>query len=141
MFMIPRLTNGGFFLQYLIKNIFFYLYNFLPLTQINTINLLLNPHHLNQKNTMKKLITLTLSLVVLGASTFAQHTDTLKKKTTTVKTEKKTVTEGVNKSTDKAIGKDAKGRTIYEGPKGGQYTLSENGKKTYLPAKDKIKVN
>ncbi len=53
----------------------------------------------------------------------------------------KTVTEGVNKSADKAIGKDAKGRTIYLGPKGGQYTLSESGKKSYIKTADKLKVN
>ena len=52
----------------------------------------------------------------------------------------KKVTEGVNKSADKAIGKDAQGRTIYLGPKGGQYTLSESGKKAYLKTADKIKV-
>jgi len=38
-----------------------------------------------------------------------------------------------NKSADKAIGKDASGRTIYLGAKGGQYVLSASGKKEYLP--------
>jgi len=64
-----------------------------------------------------------------------------KKVTETKASATKTVTEGVNKSADKAIGKDAKGRTIYLGPKGGEYTLSASGKKTYLKAADKIKVN
>lgn len=37
-----------------------------------------------------------------------------------------------NKSADKAVGTDAKGRTIYEGPRGGHYVLSPSGKKEYL---------
>jgi colicin import membrane protein len=43
-----------------------------------------------------------------------------------------TVKQGVNKSADKAVGTDAKGRTIYEGPRGGRYTLSPNGNKEYI---------
>lgn len=42
------------------------------------------------------------------------------------------VTQGVNKSADKAVGTDAKGRTIYEGPRGGRYVLSKNGNKEYI---------
>ena len=53
---------------------------------------------------------------------------------------KKTVTDVANKSADKAIGKDASGRTIYLGPKGGQYVLSASGKKEYLPKDKKIAV-
>jgi hypothetical protein len=148
---------------------------------------------------MKKLFTLALSaFILLGANTFAQKVDSLKKstktktKTTVTKASKKAddatatatkkaddtktvatttatkkaddakaaatstatkkttetktattkaVTEGVNKSADKAVGKDAKGRTIYMGPKGGQYTLSESGKKNYIKTADKLKVN
>jgi colicin import membrane protein len=92
---------------------------------------------------MKKLFALALSgFILLGANTFAQKTDSLKKETKTkTTTTTKTATEGVNKSTDKAIGKDAQGRTVYVGPKGGQYTLSESGKKSYLKTADKIKVN
>ena len=64
------------------------------------------------------------------------------KKATKAKTATtKTAAEGVNKSEDKAIGKDAKGRTIYLGPKGGQYTVSESGKKVYIKTADKLKVN
>ena len=37
-----------------------------------------------------------------------------------------------NKSADKAVGTDAKGRTIYEGPRGGRYVLTANGNKEYL---------
>jgi colicin import membrane protein len=44
----------------------------------------------------------------------------------------KTVTQGVNKSADKAVGTDAKGRTIYEGPKGGRYVLTAAGNKEYI---------
>ena len=44
----------------------------------------------------------------------------------------KTVTQGVNKTADKVVGTDAKGRTIYQGPKGGQYTLTAAGNKEYI---------
>lgn len=37
-----------------------------------------------------------------------------------------------NISADKVVGKDAKGRTIYEGPRNGQYVLSANGSKEYI---------
>jgi hypothetical protein len=91
---------------------------------------------------MKKLFTLALSgFILLGANTFAQKADSLKKETKTKTTTTKTTTEGVNKSADKAVGKDAQGRTVYVGRKGGQYTLSESGKKSYLKTTDKIKVN
>lgn len=33
---------------------------------------------------------------------------------------------------DKVIGKDAQGRTLYEGPRGGQYYINGNGNKTYV---------
>lgn len=48
--------------------------------------------------------------------------------TTVTKTTSKTKTS----STDKAIGKDAKGRTIYEGPRGGHYVITSNGNKEYI---------
>ena len=54
---------------------------------------------------------------------------------------KKPVVDVPNKSADKAIGKDASGRTIYLGPKGGQYVLSSSGKKEYLAKAKKIAVN
>ncbi|HEX4374149.1 MAG TPA: hypothetical protein VHZ50_12685 [Puia sp.] len=38
----------------------------------------------------------------------------------------------VNKSADKIVGTDAKGRTIYQGARGGQYTLTANGNKEYI---------
>jgi hypothetical protein len=91
---------------------------------------------------MKKLFTLALcSFVFLSVNTFAQKTDSLKKETKTKVATTKTTTESVNKSADKTIGKDAQGKTVYVGPKGGQYTLSESGKKSYLKTADKIKVN
>ena len=37
-----------------------------------------------------------------------------------------------NASTDKVVGKDAKGRTIYEGPRDGQYILNAKGNKEYI---------
>ena len=39
---------------------------------------------------------------------------------------------------DKVAGKDDKGRTIYQGPRGGQYYINSNGNKTYLKADDKL---
>ncbi|MBN9380438.1 MAG: hypothetical protein J0H74_06720 [Chitinophagaceae bacterium] len=47
-------------------------------------------------------------------------------------TTKPNITQPVNKSADKAVGTDAKGRTIYEGPRGGRYVLSKNGNKEYI---------
>jgi len=37
-----------------------------------------------------------------------------------------------NKSADKVVGTDAKGRTIYEGPRGGRYVLTAKGNKEYI---------
>lgn len=39
---------------------------------------------------------------------------------------------------DKQIGKDEKGRTIFEGSRGGQYYINSNGNKTYLKADRKL---
>jgi hypothetical protein len=36
------------------------------------------------------------------------------------------------KSADKAVGTDPKGRTIYEGSKGGRYYINKNGNKEYI---------
>ena len=58
-------------------------------------------------------------------------TPTAPAKTTTAPVAK-TVTQGVNKTADKVVGTDAKGRTIYQGPKGGQYTLTAAGNKEYI---------
>jgi hypothetical protein len=44
----------------------------------------------------------------------------------------KPVKQAVNKTADKAVGTDAKGRTIYEGPKGGRYVLTAAGNKEYI---------
>lgn len=41
---------------------------------------------------------------------------------------------------DKSIGKDAKGRTIYVGTKGGQYYINSSGNKTYLSEDSKLKI-
>jgi len=37
-----------------------------------------------------------------------------------------------NKSADKVVGTDAKGRTIYEGPRGGHYYINSKGNKEYV---------
>lgn len=39
---------------------------------------------------------------------------------------------------DKQIGKDEKGRSIFQGPRGGQYYINSNGNKTYLKADGKL---
>ena len=39
---------------------------------------------------------------------------------------------------DKSLGKDDKGRQIFEGPRGGQYYINSNGNKTYLKADSKL---
>ncbi len=35
-------------------------------------------------------------------------------------------------SGDKVVGKDSKGRSIYQGPKGGQYIINSSGNKEYI---------
>ncbi len=39
------------------------------------------------------------------------------------------------KSADPSIGTDAKGRTIYQGSRGGKYVMTANGNKEYIKAK------
>ena len=60
-------------------------------------------------------------------------------KNPTVKPEPTKVIKKVDKATEKASagddkisGKDDKGRTIYEGPRGGRYYINTNGNKTYI---------
>jgi colicin import membrane protein len=55
-----------------------------------------------------------------------------KEKDVTMPAATKQVTQVVNRSADKAVGTDAKGRTIYQGARGGQYTLTANGNKEYI---------
>ena len=40
--------------------------------------------------------------------------------------------QAANKSADKSVGTDAKGRTIYEGPRGGRYYMTKSGNKEYI---------
>ena len=44
----------------------------------------------------------------------------------------KETTSAAKTGTDKVVGKDAKGRTIYEGPKGGKYYINSQGNKEYI---------
>ena len=44
----------------------------------------------------------------------------------------KTVSTSTRKVADKVIETDAKGRTIYQGPKGGKYYINKNGNKEYV---------
>ena len=41
---------------------------------------------------------------------------------------------------DKEVGKTADGKIIYEGPRGGKYTLSDKGKKVYIKKEVKKEV-
>lgn len=54
--------------------------------------------------------------------------------TTRVATVKTTAaqTAAAAKVTDKVVSTDAKGRTIYQGPKGGQYYINASGTKEYI---------
>jgi colicin import membrane protein len=105
---------------------------------------------------MKKLALLGMTLCILFTTTHAQKKES-KAATQEVKKEKKatkasTATNATNASTaqvankaktesktttvttaskDKEVGKDAQGRIIYEGPKGGRYYLKD-GKKVYI---------
>lgn len=38
----------------------------------------------------------------------------------------------VNRTADRVVGTDAKGRTIYQGPRGGRYYLNSHGNKEYI---------
>lgn len=58
----------------------------------------------------------------------ANRTTTAASRTTSTKT----IANPINKSADKAVGTDAKGRTIYEGPRGGRYVLTASGNKEYI---------
>ena len=49
-----------------------------------------------------------------------------------VVTTQKTATTATTKVADKVIETDAKGRTIYQGPKGGKYYINKNGNKEYI---------
>jgi hypothetical protein len=63
-------------------------------------------------------------------------TPTVKGSTTSNVTPKEQPKSGRTSAPDKVFGKDAKGRTIYEGSRGGHYYINESGKKEYIK-KDK----
>jgi colicin import membrane protein len=52
--------------------------------------------------------------------------------TPSVVTTQKTTTTATTKVADKVIETDAKGRTIYQGPRGGKYYINKNGNKEYV---------
>jgi colicin import membrane protein len=59
--------------------------------------------------------------------------DETKKVVTNKKTEMKKDMKDVKTAIkDKVVGKTADGKDIYEGPRGGKYTVSESGKKVYI---------
>jgi colicin import membrane protein len=62
-----------------------------------------------------------------------------KEMTKTVETKKNGMKQEVTKKVetktvikDKEVGKTADGKIIYEGPRGGKYTISDKGKKVYI---------
>ena len=59
-----------------------------------------------------------------------------KESTTKTAAPAKKVQNMPNSSSDKSVGKDDKGRTIYEGPRGGRYYINSNGNKTYVTGKE-----
>ncbi len=66
-----------------------------------------------------------------------QTTTTVQPKTKPVQQVQPKVQTQVSKTTsvktaDAAIGTDAKGRTLYQGPKGGKYYINKNGNKEYV---------
>jgi colicin import membrane protein len=82
-----------------------------------------------KKDEMKKVETTTTKEMKDGKVT----KDETKKTVTTKKTEmKKDMNEVKTKIKDKEVGKTDDGKIIYEGPRGGKYTISESGKKVYL---------
>jgi colicin import membrane protein len=83
-----------------------------------------------KKVEMKKDVNTTTSVVKKDVNTTK---GIVKKDVTTTKVEmKKDVKEVKSVIKDKEVGKTADGKTIYEGPKGGKYTLSATGKKVYI---------
>ncbi|MCU0447153.1 MAG: hypothetical protein MUE85_19835 [Microscillaceae bacterium] len=94
---------------------------------------------------MKKFIYLFLlfsafTIAGVSAQTTKAKTTTKKPSTNAVKKTnnppKKTTTTVTNKANpdkdDKVVGKDAKGRTIYQGPRGGRYYINSKGNKEYI---------
>ena len=72
------------------------------------------------------LLASALFVTVISTSAFAQTAPAAKPAS-----EQPAPTKPAN--TDKIVGKDAKGDNIYEGPKGGRYTMNAKGEKHYLP--------
>jgi colicin import membrane protein len=62
----------------------------------------------------------------------AKTTAATTSKTTTTSATASATTTTATTTSDKSVGKDAQGRTIYEGPKGGRYYLNKDGKKVYV---------
>lgn len=77
--------------------------------------------------------TTTTTTTPTTTTTTVQPKSTKTTVTTTVPT---TSTKTAVKTADKTIGTDSKGRTIYEGPRGGHYYINSKGNKEYI-SKDK----
>lgn len=92
--------------------------------------------HLNKSGTPDKRFSANRQTKVTPMVTpRVQPTQTMQAKTVLVpaKTTRTTVAHtSTVKTADKAIGTDAKGRTIYLGPQGGKYYIDKNGNKEYV---------
>ena len=62
----------------------------------------------------------------------ADKNSTVKPEPTKVVKKADKATEKVATGADKIFGKDDKGRTIYEGARGGRYYINSNGNRTYV---------
>jgi colicin import membrane protein len=70
---------------------------------------------------------------VTTKKTEMKNGDVTKDETKKVVTSKKTNMKDVQTAVkDKVVGKTDDGKPIYEGPRGGKYTISESGKKVYI---------
>jgi colicin import membrane protein len=86
-----------------------------------------------KKGEVKKEVTKTVEIKKSGVKTEVTKKVEVKKDGMT-----KDVKEVKTVIKDKEVGKTADGKIIYEGPRGGKYTLSDKGKKVYIK-KDLIK--
>jgi colicin import membrane protein len=91
---------------------------------------------------MKKIVFILIAtLIMCGTTSFTGYCDT-KAQTTTVNTDTTTVVKSKSKtktrkskSSTSSSSSTYNGRTIYTGPRGGQYYYSASGKKVYIKRK------
>jgi hypothetical protein len=79
-------------------------------------------------NIQKIALFVSILILAIAQTSFAQQAPAATKTTAAKPAAEKTPAAAPK---DKEVGKDEKGRTIYEGPKGGRYYMN-NGKKVYI---------